>query len=114
PVKLPPVTTSLVQPDTTLDFLIQMPPLDAAPAVPAPPPIANPPAQLVESLPAEPAETRTPSTADTSIRVDVNLLDKLMTLMGELVLARNQILQYSALHEDSAFQSTVQRLNLLT
>ena len=30
-----------------------------------------------------------------NIRVDVGLLDKLMTLVGELVLARNQILQYS-------------------
>jgi two-component system chemotaxis sensor kinase CheA len=52
--------------------------------------------------------------ADTSIRVDVQLLDKLMTLMGELVLARNQIVQHTALEEDSGFLGTVQRLNLLT
>lgn len=114
PVKLPPVTTSLVQPDTTLDLGIQMPPLDAVPAVLVPPPVVHPPAPPVEALPAEPAEARSPGAADTSIRVDVNLLDKLMTLMGELVLARNQILQYSSLQEDSGFLSTVQRLNLLT
>ena len=33
--------------------------------------------------------------SDTSIRVDVGLLDKLMNLVGELVLARNQILQFT-------------------
>ena len=32
--------------------------------------------------------------AETNIRVDVSLLDKLMNLVGELVLARNQILQF--------------------
>ena len=33
--------------------------------------------------------------ADNNIRVDVGLLDKLMNLVGELVLARNQILQFT-------------------
>src|SRR5580704_815226 len=33
--------------------------------------------------------------SESSIRVDVTLLDKLMNLVGELVLARNQILQFS-------------------
>jgi two-component system chemotaxis sensor kinase CheA len=46
--------------------------------------------------------------------VDVGLLDKLMTLVGELVLARNQIMQFSISQEDNAFLGTVQRLNLLT
>src|SRR5262249_51850188 len=32
---------------------------------------------------------------DASVRINVELLDKLMTLAGEIVLARNQILQYS-------------------
>ncbi len=53
--------------------------------------------------------------SDTSIRVDVGLLDKLMNLVGELVLARNQILQYGATRaNDHAFLGTSQRLNLLT
>src|SRR5262249_52394400 len=42
------------------------------------------------------------------------LLDKLMTLVGELVLARNQIVQFSAGQENNGFLGTVQRLNLLT
>ncbi|MFO1010997.1 MAG: chemotaxis protein CheA [Planctomycetota bacterium] len=52
--------------------------------------------------------------ADTNIRVDVGLLDRLMNLVGELVLARNQVLQFSNAAEDSTFTATTQRLNLVT
>ena len=44
----------------------------------------------------EQAAPRESSIADNSIRVDVSLLDKLMNLVGELVLARNQIIQHTA------------------
>ena len=37
-----------------------------------------------------------------------------MTLVGELVLARNQVMQFSTTQQDPAFLGTVQRLNLLT
>ncbi|HLW66239.1 MAG TPA: chemotaxis protein CheA [Gemmataceae bacterium] len=63
---------------------------------------------------AEPGEARSVSVSDSAIRVDVGLLDKLMTLVGELVLARNQIKQFSGAMEDAGFQASVQRLNLLT
>ncbi len=52
--------------------------------------------------------------AESNIRVDVGLLDKLMTLVGELVLARNQILQVAATQRDPLFLTTTQRLNLIT
>jgi two-component system chemotaxis sensor kinase CheA len=52
--------------------------------------------------------------SDTTIRVDVGLLDKLMTRVGELVLARNQIVQFTGRLEDASFVSTAQRLNLIT
>jgi two-component system, chemotaxis family, sensor kinase CheA len=52
------------------------------------------------------------SSTASSIRVDVGLLDKVMNLVGELVLARNQVLQYTATQKDQAFVSTAQRLNL--
>ncbi len=54
------------------------------------------------------------SMADTNIRVDVNLLDQLMNLVGELVLARNQILQFGDQGQDAAFAATTQHLNLVT
>jgi two-component system, chemotaxis family, sensor kinase CheA len=56
-----------------------------------------------------------PSAAvDSNIRVGVGLLDKLMDLVGELVLTRNQILQFSVEREDAALNATSQRLNLIT
>jgi len=51
---------------------------------------------------------------NSNIRVDVNLLDKVMNLVGELVLARNQILQFTSNQKDPAFLNTAQRLNLIT
>ena len=54
------------------------------------------------------------SVSEGSIRVDVVLLDKLMNLVGELVLARNQVLQFSNAAEDAAIVAPSQRLNLIT
>ncbi len=53
-------------------------------------------------------------TTNSNIRVDVNLLDKVMNLVGELVLARNQVLQFTSNQKDPAFLNTAQRLNLIT
>ncbi len=61
-----------------------------------------------------PADKGVALAGDSTIRVDVGLLDKLMTRVGELVLARNQIVQYTGRFEDSSFISTAQRLNLIT
>jgi two-component system chemotaxis sensor kinase CheA len=69
---------------------------------------------LPESPAAEATEARASAVSDSSIRVDVGLLDKLMNLVGELVLARNQIVQHTTSREDSTLLGTVQRLNLLT
>ena len=60
------------------------------------------------------ATAKGPSISDSTIRVDVGLLDKLMNLVGELVLARNQILQFNARQEDATLNATSQRLNLIT
>lgn len=54
----------------------------------------------------------TPS--DSTVRVDVVLLDKLMNVVGELVLTRNQLLQHAASQNDSQLVNLSQRLNLVT
>ena len=54
------------------------------------------------------------SVADQSVRVDVSTLDRLVNLVGELVLARNQILQFSSKQDDATLNATAQRLNLIT
>ena len=53
---------------------------------------------------------------DTSstIRVQVSLLDRLMNLVGEMVLVRNQVLQYSHSHEDFTLVNLSQKLDLVT
>ncbi|MCZ6752794.1 MAG: chemotaxis protein CheA [Acidobacteria bacterium] len=74
------------------------------------------PKEVMQALNTQ-AESRTTGMADANIRVDVGVLDKLMNLVGELVLARNQILQYNSSRKDSAdtaFTYTTQRLNLIT
>lgn len=55
-----------------------------------------------------------PSIADQSIRVHVNLLEDLMTLVSELVLTRNQLLQMIRGRDDSEFSTPLQRLSHIT
>jgi two-component system chemotaxis sensor kinase CheA len=57
---------------------------------------------------------RTSGVANSTIRVDVGLLDSLMNLVGELVLARNQILQHTSGMDDQGLLATAQRLNHVT
>ena len=51
---------------------------------------------------------------DTSLRVNVSLLDSLMTLAGELVLGRNQLLQAISQKDLRSIDGTGQRLDLIT
>ncbi|MBN2417829.1 MAG: chemotaxis protein CheW [Deltaproteobacteria bacterium] len=51
---------------------------------------------------------------DTSLRVNVSLLDSLMTLAGELVLGRNQLLQAIGQKDLRSIDGTGQRLDLIT
>ena len=49
-----------------------------------------------------------------SIRVNVNMLEHLMTMVSELVLTRNQLLEIVRRHEDSEFKAPLQRLSNVT
>lgn len=82
--------------------------------IPEPSQALTPTPAPVSVIAQEPAEGRSTAVSDRSIRVDVGLLDKLMTLVGELVLARNQMVQFGATQENTGFLGTLQRLNLLT
>ena len=89
-----------------------------AAGAPAPAPVSAPPTADCSVPPAPTAgelpEARNSAVSDSNIRVDVGLLDKLMNLVGELVLARNQVLQFTGQSADSTFLATSQRLNLIT
>lgn len=106
--------------------MLTRPPSERATA-PVPPASHAPTASLVPpASPAPPASTVAPNTSGASdrsgsgtIRIPVALVDRLMTLTGELVLVRNQAMR--ALTErplpgeaDTLFRSIVQRLDVVT
>jgi two-component system chemotaxis sensor kinase CheA len=62
--------------------------------------------------PAEAMAAVAGSTADSTLRVDVDLLNRMMNLVGELVLTRNQILQ--ATSADAGFALLGRRLDMVT
>lgn len=66
-------------------------------------------AEALSQLPVEPI-----SPINSSLRVNINLLDSLMNLAGELVLNRNQLLEMSTKEDDSIFATPVQQLNRIT
>ena len=62
----------------------------------------------------EPREIKESAAANASIRVGVDVLEALMTLVSELVLTRNQLLQMVRGQEDSEFKVPLQRLSHIT
>jgi len=94
------------------DYLQLLHQLESAARMPSAGTVAPEEAPAADSLPAE--HEKTSAAAESAIRVDVGLLDKLMNLVGELVLARNQVLQFTTQQEDAALNATSQRLNLIT
>ncbi len=63
----------------------------------------------------EPDEEKTDTkVANQSIRVNVETLENLMTMVSELVLTRNQLLEIVRRHEDSEFKVPLQRLSNVT
>jgi two-component system chemotaxis sensor kinase CheA len=72
------------------------------------------PADVVDALRIQQSSRAQTAVSDSTIRVDVGLLDKVMNLVGELVLARNQVLQFANRTKDAGFMAASQRLNLIT
>ncbi|MCZ2806849.1 chemotaxis protein CheA [Modestobacter sp. VKM Ac-2983] len=101
------------------------PAVDVPKEVPMEVPVAQAPVEAPALPPAaaepvpEPGEERAGAqpgrraVADSTIRVDVDLLDALMLLVGELVLTRNQIVQYVGRQTDQDLVRASQRLNLI-
>lgn len=87
---------------------------DSASALPADLQGVNGSSEVPEAAKTEENSLKSSAVADANIRVGVGLLDKLMDLVGELVLTRNQILQFNTEREDAALNTTSQRLNLIT
>src|SRR2546423_13488680 len=91
-------------------------PKDAAKALP---PVANnAPSVAAASAAPEPAgredERSEGKIANQSIRVNLDTLEHLMTMVSELVLTRNQLLEISRRNEDTEFKVPLQRLSNVT
>jgi two-component system, chemotaxis family, sensor kinase CheA len=91
-------------------------PVAPAPVAAAPKPQESAPAEVPVFAVAKKAnpENRAHSVSESNIRVDIALIDRLMNLVGELVLARNQIIQDAAASENAATSMSSQRLNHIT
>lgn len=62
----------------------------------------------------EPEPTKVKPAIESTIRVNVNLLDKIMNKVGELVLNRNQILQFTNDNNHPFLVKLAQELNIIT
>lgn len=84
--------------------------VEAAPPAPPPPP----PPPRAEPQDDVRGESKESALAQQTIRVHVDLLENLMTMVSELVLTRNQLLQILRSQKDSEFAAPLQRLNHVT
>src|SRR5262249_46825009 len=90
------------------------------PAPPAPPsdPVPSKPVRPERSTAAEreeeDRERLDSKVASQSIRVNVETLENLMTMVSELVLTRNQLLEIVRRHQESEFKVPLQRLSNVT
>ena len=73
----------------------------------------TPPAPAAATTEA-PTDEAAASRAPQSIRVSVDILEDLMTLVSELVLTRNQLMQLARAREDGAYTVPLQRLSHIT
>ena len=88
---------------------------------PVPEPVVEAVAEKPEPAPAAADDSETRQTgsgpaqaAAQTIRVTVDVLEDLMTLVSELVLTRNQLLQLARAQENSGFTAPLQRLSHIT
>jgi len=72
---------------------------------------ARKPQPVADEAPKEEEVTRS---STQSIRVTVDTIEQLMTMVSELVLTRNQLLEIVRRHDDSEFKTPLQRLSNVT
>jgi len=119
-VDVPPQRVRLIEKNGVIRPLAAPHPA-TAPAPAAPPVALAPPVPTLPAAAAVPVEEAakaaraTPLPAnETTIRLNVTLLDSLMTLAGELVLSRNQLNESLARQDDRGIRSGAQRVSLVT
>lgn len=89
------------------------PPVAAEPAHAEDPPVAPDPPDPHHEQAKDPVAADASKAAAASLRVQVRTLDRLMTLAGELVLSRNQLVQKVARKDLTEIQTSTQGLSLI-
>jgi two-component system chemotaxis sensor kinase CheA len=99
---------------------------EPAPPPPAPPAEPSPPAAAVAAVDENAKEAKTKSTAgnkpataskpaaESNVRVDTRLLDKIMNMVGELVLVRNRLVRLGGAREDEEMGKALGTLDMVT
>jgi two-component system chemotaxis sensor kinase CheA len=93
-----------------------LPEVAAPPVAPEPPKaeVKKPPARAAKPAAAAGEEDGEGVKGQQTLRVNVDTLEQLMTMVSELVLTRNQLLEIVRRHEDSEFKVPLQRLSNVT
>lgn len=95
-------------------------PVVAAPvSKPAPQPKVAPAPKAASPTSKAPAKTAAPAAqhkpaAESNVRVDTRLLDKIMNMVGELVLVRNRLVRLGVSHEDEEMGKALATLDMVT
>ncbi len=79
-----------------------------------PAPAASTPAKPVQADPGKAAERADAKAGSPSIRVNVDTLEHLMTMVSELVLTRNQLMELARRQTETEFKLPLQRLSHVT
>jgi two-component system chemotaxis sensor kinase CheA len=114
-----PAAAALPEPAVEFDSLPDIVPAEVAAPAPVPSTLAAPATPPTAAAPQAqatgPANAQATGPANTqTIRVTVDVLEDLMTLVSELVLTRNQLLQLARNQENSGFTVPLQRLSHIT
>ncbi|WP_158924877.1 chemotaxis protein CheW [Acidisphaera sp. S103] len=112
PAKKAPVTLPAAAQPPPEPAQIEAPP-ELVPVEIIPPTAPTPAATALQAQPQPPTLPNAPANTQT-IRVTVDVLEDLMTLVSELVLTRNQLLQLARNQENSGFTVPLQRLSHIT
>ncbi|MET0257825.1 MAG: Hpt domain-containing protein, partial [Methylobacterium sp.] len=108
PDELPPLSPSATVAEAPAPVVIAPPaPPPAAPIAQVKPATENKPVEMTSEAAEAVQKNRT-------IRVNVETLEHLMTMVSELVLTRNQLLEIARRHEDSSYKVPLQRLSHVT
>ena len=91
------------------------PPAAAPAPAPAPATRSAPPAEAAHNAPpGAPSGGEGHGVAAQSIRVNVGVLEQLMTMVSELVLTRNQLMEIARRHDEPEYKVSLQRLSNVT